>query len=228
MTEAADVYSLLTRAKRLTALSRAKSENAKESQEQGQAETALNNLKAELAKLDSALSVHHKLREAGAPVTGLPDLRSSARRLRDHVESTGRPTHQFLNARKTDVSKAAADIAAANQEVWRTWASNEIAKLPVAALPKLNLADRRQATSKLDAMKKSATASRVSSSDITIFQLALAGVAELLAGVGTTESDDVLSRFESGRILLSLLSDEELATLRSDEALNDQLYVIIS
>ncbi|WP_375502624.1 hypothetical protein [uncultured Jatrophihabitans sp.] len=228
MIEATDVQSLLMRAKRLTALSRAKGENAKETQEQGQAETALNNLKAELAKLDNVLAAHRKLREAGAPVADLPDLTASAQRLRDHVESTGRPTHQFLNARKADVSKAATDIAAANQQAWRSWASDEIANLPLAALPKLNPSDRQQATNTLDTMRRSASASQVSSGDVTTFRLALANVAELLAGVGASESDGVLSRFETRRILLSQLSDEELTTLRSDEALKDQLYVVIS
>ena len=228
MTETADMQSLLTRARRLTALSRAKSENAKETQEQGQAETALHNLKAELTKLDNVLAAYRKLREAGAPAPELPDLAASARRLRDHLETTGRPTHQFLNARKTDVSKAATDIAATNQQVWRSWASDQIAKLPLAALPKLNPTDRQQATTTLDTLKKSAAASQVSSSEVTTFRLALANVAELLAGIEATESDTVLSRFESGRILLSLLSDDELATLRSDEALTDQLYVVIS
>ena len=228
MTETADAQSLLTRAKRLTALSRAKSENAKETQEQGQAETALHNLKAELAKLDNVLAAYRKLREAGAPVAELPDLAASARRLRDHIESTGRPTHQFLNARKTDVTKAATDIAAANQQVWKSWASAELDKLPLAALPKLSPPDRQQATDTLDTIKRAAAAPQVSSGDVTTFRLALAKVAELLAGVGATESDGVLSRFESRRILLSLLSDEELTTLRSDEALKDQLYVVIS
>jgi len=78
------------------------------------------------------------------------------------------------------VSKAATDIAATNQQVWRSWASNEIDKLPLAALPKLNPADRRQTTSTLDTLKKSAAASQVSSSDVTIFRLALANVADLL------------------------------------------------
>jgi hypothetical protein len=228
MTETAEVQSLLSRAKRLTALSRAKSENAKETQEQGQAETALNNLKAELAKLDNVLAAYRKMNEAGVPVTHLPDLAASARRLRDHVESTGRPTHQFLNARKADVNKAATDVAAANQQAWRLWANEEIDKLPLAALPKLNLADRRQATSTLETMRKTAAAPQVSSSDVTTFRFALSSVTELLVGVGTTESDGVLSRFERGRIPLSLLSDEDLAILRSDEALKDQLYVVIS
>src|SRR5688500_16440975 len=67
MIETADMQSVFTRAKRLTGLSRAKSENAKETQEQGQAETALHNLKAELAKLDNGLAAYRKLREAGAP-----------------------------------------------------------------------------------------------------------------------------------------------------------------
>ncbi|MGY1680618.1 hypothetical protein [Geodermatophilus sp. SYSU D01176] len=228
MTETADMQSLYVRAKRLTALSRAKSENAKETQEQGQAETALYNLKAELARLENALGVYRKLREVGAPVTDLPDLAAPARRLRDHVETTGRPTHQFLNARKTDVSKAATDMAAANQQAWRSWATEEIDKLPLAALPKLNPADRRQAASALDTMKKAAAASQISISEVTIFRVALSNAAELLANIGTTESDGILSRFQSGQILLSLLSDEDLATLRSDEALKDQLYVVIS
>lgn len=228
MTETANPPSLLTRAKRLTALSRAKSENAKESQEQGQAETALNNLKAELANLHNVLAAYRKLREAGAPVADLPDLAAPARRLRDHIETTGRPTHQFLNTRKTDVSKAATDIAAANQQAWRSWASEEVNKLPFATLPKLNPADRRQATSTLETCRKTAAAAQVSSSDVTTFRLALASVSELLADIGTTASDGVLSRFENGRILLSLLSDEDLTTLRSDEALKDQLYVVIS
>lgn len=228
MTETADVQSLLSRAKRLTALSRAKSENAKDAHEQGQAETALNNIKAELAKLDSVLGAYRKLHEAGAPVADLLDLAAPAIRLREHVETTGRPTHQFLNARKTDVSKAASDIAAANQQAWRSWASQEIEKLPLAGLPKLNPSERRQATSRIDSLRKATAASQVSSSDVTTFRLALSNVAELLADIETTESDGVLSRFESGRILLSLLSDEDLATLRSDEALRDQLYVVIS
>jgi hypothetical protein len=228
MTETAEVQSLLTRAKRLTAVSRAKSENAKETQEHGQAETALNNLKAELAKLDNVLAAYRKLRQVGVPVAELPDLAASARRLRDHVQSTGRPTHQFLNARKTDVGRAATDIAAANQQAWRSWAGQEIDKLALVALPKLNAADRRHVTSTLEAMKKTAATPQVSSSDVTTFRLALSSVVELLASVGTTKSDGVLGRFEGGRILLSLLSDGDLETLRGDEALKEQLFVVIS
>ena len=228
MTETANMPSLLTRAKRLTALSRAKSENAKETQEQGQAETATYNLRAELAKLDNVLAAYRKLREAGAPVTDLPDLAAPARRLRDHVETTGRPTHQFWNTRKTDVSKAATDIAAANQQAWRSWASEEIDKLSLVALPKLTPVDRQRATGTLDTLRSAATTSQVSSSDVTIFLLGLSTVTGLLADIGTTESDGVLGRFENGRILLSALSDEDLATLRSDEALEDQLYLAIS
>ena len=228
MTESTQVQSLAARAKRLTALSRAKSENAKETQEQGQAETALNGLKAELAALAGALATHARLRDVGVPVASLPNLSTPLQRLRDHVESTGRPTYQFLNARKTDVTRAVTAITVQSQKAWASWAKAEIANLRLDDLPKLNPADRRKVTRNVESMKRTASASKITRSDITIFCSELASIVELLGSVGTSESDGVLSRFVSGRILLSLLTDEEIATLRGDEALKDQLYVVIS
>ena len=115
---------LAERARRLTALARAKRDDLDVSQAQGQVQTALNKLDQELRALGGVLAVHRRLKANGVPVSDPGDLEKPAIRLKEQAD-LGRPTGQFLNARTRDVVGARSAIEDANAEAWRAWATRK-------------------------------------------------------------------------------------------------------
>lgn len=120
MNDSAPSAILAERARRLTALARAKRDDLDVSQAQGQVQTALNKLDQELRTLGGVLAVHRRLKQDGVPVTAPGDLEKPAIRLKEQA-LLGRPTGQFLNARTRDVVAASTAIENANAEAWRAW-----------------------------------------------------------------------------------------------------------
>jgi hypothetical protein len=218
--------SLAMRAKKLAAIARVKRENEKESQDLGQSQTALNKLDYSLAKLSGCLIVYRKLVEVGAPVAEVPDLLTAPQRLQAQVESVGRPTAQFLNARTKDVARAVALIDGENQSAWTTWALQMVDELPSALLPKVPKPRRDETSTRILSLGKFANGIP-DVAKIIQFQQAHDLVKEDLSAVESATVNPVLKRFEGGRIRLADLSDEELDLLRADESLRDQLYIQI-
>jgi len=227
MADASASGSLATMAKQLTALSRAKSDNEKTTQDEGQVETALRKLNAELGELGTVLVAHRKLNQVGVPVEPYPDLDKPAKRLRTQVEEVGRPTAQYLTARSRDVINARTAIADSDRQAWRLWAGQQIQQLPLGLKPRLALPERGKVDAKVAEMQKAALSSQPRSSDVTLFVSALDAVKEFLASVEETNVD-VLAKFDNGRVLLADLSDDELHALRDDNSLATQLYLVIS
>jgi|SRR5665213_118602 len=226
MTDASLSDSVAMRARKLTALSRAKSDNEKETQDQSQVETALRKLNTELGELGTALTAHRKLSEVGVPVQAVAGLDKPARRLRDQVEGIGRPTAQFLTARSKDVSTTRSDISDTDKSAWRSWAEQAIAQLPTGLVPTLNPAQRQQVTTKIGELKKASAVPQVRSSDVTIFTVTLQTVKDMLTAAGESDLNGVLAKFENGRVRLAELSDDELRMIREATSLSEQLYLV--
>jgi hypothetical protein len=228
MTEIPVTDTLAMRAQKLTALSRAKSDNEKQTQDQTQLETALRKLNTELSDLATVLTLRRKLNEVGVPVQSVEALDKSAIRLRDQVEVIGRPTAQFVTARSREVIALRSDMADRDKAAWRAWAEDAIAQLPLGLVPRLNRTQRQQATARISELKKWTIPRPFSLADVAIFTTSLQTVRELLAGVGESNLDSVLAKFENGRVRLADLDEDELRMLREDGSLADQLYLVLS
>lgn len=226
MSDTAPTASLAIRARRLTALARARRDDLDVSQAQGQVQTALNKLDQELGTLSSVLNVHRKLKMIGVPVTDPGDLEQPAKRLKEQA-GLGRPTAQFLNARTRDAIGARSAIDDANADAWRTWAAQMIDGLPLALLPRVPFSHRDATATRISNMRTLA-ARKPSIADIIQFQQLYDRVKEELTAVEGASIDALLNRFTDGRILLADLSDAELEMLREDASLSDQLYLHIA
>jgi len=219
--------SVAVRAKRLSAVARAKRQDDKENQELGQIQTALNKLHSELVELSRVVDTHRKLESCGLPVSALPDLSTALRRLQDQLDSVGRPTIQFLTARTRNVADARAATEESDAATWQKWATEQIEGLPIAVLPRLPSSERSQTELRLTSLRKFAN-DKPSGASITQFQTSLRFVIEELESVEEATVDVVLRRFTTGRIRLADLSEHELLILQSDESLVDQLYLHLS
>ena len=220
--------SLALRARHLAALARAKSDDERETQDQTQVETALGKLNTELGKLDTVLNLHRALDRAGVPVQPLKDLDKPAKKLRDQIETIGRPTPQFLAARIRDMVKASSEIEAGDKAAWREWAEESIEQLPHSLIPRLGPADRPYVTSRIGDLKKMAVSPKLNSGDVAMFLTTLRSVRDRLGDVEESRLDAVLAKFENGRVRLADLTDDELRMLRDDGLMADQLYLELS
>ena len=226
-TGATSTIGLAARAKQLAARARAKSEDEKATQDQGQTETALTKLNSELSKFESVLRTHRALKAAGVPVADYPDLDKPVNMLRARVDQVGRPAAQFLNARTRDLITASSTMAQWDGQEWQTWAQAEIQKLPLALVPRVNFI-QRESTRKRIRELRAAAASAPRVAEVRIFVQKLAAVRDELESVERSHIDAVLGRFVNGRIRLADLTDEELAILREDDSLSQQLYLQLS
>ena len=217
--------SLATRARRLTALARAKRDGLQESQTRGQVQTALNRLDQGLISLAGSLGVYRKLKDVGVPVADPIKLEQPARRLQEQAE-LGRPTSQFLQARIRDVDAARSSIEVANADAWRSWAGQVIDGLPVALLPRVHFSRRDATKSKITTMR-TLGAKAPNIPGIIEFRLLCDRVKDEFSGVGDAGIDLLLERFKDGQIKLADLSDDEVAMLRGDASLTDQIYIRI-
>lgn len=216
--------SLVNRARRLASLARARSDDQKEFQSQGQVETALRRLDAELGALANVLALHTMLRSVGVPVGDVVGLVKPAQRLLEQVRTIGRPTAQFLHARVKDVESARKATSEGNVLAWQPWAGRQIEALPLALVPRL-VVGRAMTDRHVSTLKRLAVTKVLKSSEISDFMTSLNFVKGTLDKVGASEIDAVLARFANGRIKLAALTDDELAMLRSEQTLADQLYV---
>jgi hypothetical protein len=226
MSDTSPVLSLADKARRLATLARVKREAETDSQDQVRFVNQLDKLTRELDKLRTALATHRRLESDGVVTNGLPDLVKEPRDLRDQVTRIGRPSAQYVSARVTSVGRAHVAITQADTTAWRAWAESCIGRLHLALIPRLGL-ERGAAENRVKQLRRLA-GSAPSPGDMAEFRMLIARLEEDLARVERGGVDPVLARFVDRRILLADLGDDELALLRSDEALRDQLYVSLS
>lgn len=226
MSDLSSALSLAEKARRLAALARAKRESETESQDQVRFEAQIAKLTVEMGTLNKALATHRRLESAGVPVNSLPDLKRAPRELRDQVSRIGRPTWQYINARVTSLAKAHVAIIESDTAAWQAWARDQISGLPLALVPRLGF-ERRSTEGRVATLRKLASAAPIPAS-LSEFQSLFERVENDLKRVESAGVDAVLARFVQGRMLLADLSEEELALLRSENALRTQLYVALS
>lgn len=217
---------LADKARRLAALARAKSENEGANQDQVRLQGQLAKLTGELATLEAVLATHRQLNAAGVPVAELPDLTVAVRELRDQVSRIGRPTWQYMMGRVKSVTRSHEDISEADAAAWRTWAQAQVDALPLALVPRLGF--ERGATEQRVKRLRALGIDPPRVGAIGEFKTLLGRVREDLERFEGSDVDSVLQRFAQGRVLLANLSDEDLALLRSEPALRDQLYLALS
>jgi hypothetical protein len=226
MSDTAATGILLSRAKRLAAIGRAKRDDEGASQDQSQAQTALNKLDAELSGFAGVLAVHRALRKAGVPVEAVSELDKPVTALRERVASQGRPTAQYLNARVRDIASLRSQMSESDKVAWRGWAEAQIASLPQELLPRLGVG-QASAKERIRKLRLVAVAPP-NKSDITLFKLSLDHVKDILADVEDAgDLNALLARFNSngGRLPLSEVTDEELALIRNDASLAEQIFL---
>jgi hypothetical protein len=226
MNDPAVTGTLLLRARRLAALARAKGDDEGASQDQSQAQTALSKLGTELSGLASALAIRRSLKRAGVPVDTIMELDRPAIALRERVASQGRPTAQYLNARVRDVAGLRSEITESDKVAWRRWAEAQISSLPQALLPRLGLG-QDSAKERIRKLRLAAVTTP-NRSDITLFMLSLDRVRDTLAAVEDAgDLNALLARFNSngGRLRLSEVTDEDLALIRNDASLAEQIFL---
>lgn len=226
MSDTAVTGTLVSRAKRLAAIGRAKRDDEGASQDQSQAQTALNKLDAELAGFAGVLAVHRALRKAGVPVEAVSELDKPATALWERVASQGRPTAQYLNARVRDLASLRSHMTESDKVAWRGWAEAQIASLPQALLPRLGVG-QASAKERIRKLRLVAVAPP-NKSDIMLFKLNLDQVRDTLADVEDAgDLNALLARFDSngGRLRLSEVTDEELALIRTDVSLAEQIIL---
>ena len=118
-------------------------------------------------------------------------------------------------------------MAQRDGQEWQTWAQAEIQNLPLALVPRVNFF-QRESTQKRIRELRTAAASVPNVAEVRIFVQKLGAVRDELERVEGSDIDVVLGRFVNGRIRLADLTDEELAMLREDDSVSQQLYLQLS
>ena len=203
--------SLLTRSRRLTALARQRREGAEKIQDVTRTNTALMELDKELTVLDESLKLHAFLVGKSIADEVELDLGKAPRDLRNHIDQVGRPSPQFLNARRKDAQKAREALDASAARSWADWSQAGFSGLPLARIALLGawrmsveaaVRDMRQAAGKPPTI-----------AGVEIFLSKYASIKARFDELGpTAELDAVLAKLPCP---LSDLSDEDIALLRS-------------
>lgn len=211
----ADEGSLLLDAKRLTARARVKRDNALGVRADGQFATALSKLTAQFASLQAQLDSYSQLRQAGIPLSPLPDLQRAVGKLETQIDDVGRPTPQFLSSRSTELAATINALQVLCNGAWRTWASERRASLTVE--PELLGGIRgQQFTEKIAVIAREAT-KPFDQASISLFRVWVAQAEDLIAQLRSPmRPEDVLARIEAGggRLTFADLTHEEVDVLR--------------
>lgn len=227
MSEQAMNLTLAEKARSLTAHARSKSASAADDDARQRLERQIATLSTEIGTLTSVLATHRALASKGVEVATLPDLHKARREIADHVARIGPPSPQYLQSRVKAVGVAHTQIAEADREAWMVWATRKVDELPLESLPRLvgqRRADNQRRVQQLREYARKAPDPGM----ITQFHTMLGLLTSDLEQVETDAVGAVLARFVGRRILLADLSEEEVALLRADPALRDQLYVALS
>lgn len=210
-----ETLSLRDRAKQLSARARARQENKADVVAAGQFETALDKLTSTYLSLRSVLHTHQKLRSAGIPVPEVDGLEAPLTKLTEATK-IGRPTHQFLNSRRKEISTLTTSIEALADQAWKAWAYAQISEITVD--PTLVIGTRGQRfTLKVDDLKSMAKRSAAEAS-ILEFKSWLGTAADLRDHLSSPmTAEDVFDRIEATpRFSFSDFTTEELEVLQND------------
>lgn len=217
---------LESRANELEKLAKALSADVVNQQEVARTKTAIESLTGALAKLDSQLASRQSLDRVDPSGASALDLSAPLTDLAKYHSTRGRPAPQRIDAARGKVNQQVSELERSTRERWEAFTATELSGIErhrVAALPP---ADRTVAENRIRELESAARRPPVPSA-VATFEYNLRQVRAELDQVDLpADVLRVLARFDGpGGVRLSELSDDELATLRSDASIAAQFSV---
>jgi len=217
---------LESRANELEKLAKALSAEAVNQQEIGRIKTALTSLTGTLAQLQSQLAARTSLDHLDPSGAQPLDLGAPLTDLAKYNSTRGRPAPQRIHAAAQKVNQQVAELERSTRERWQAWTAAELNRIERHRVAALSGDDRTATESRIRDLELAAKRPP-SPSAVAMFEYNLRQVRAELDQVDLPDQVlKLLERFESpGGVRLSELSDEELATLRSDASIAAQFSV---
>lgn len=219
--------SVLEKATRLRAVAHTYAEGAKERRDREQAALALKDVEDALDALVMRADATRAAAKQGVP---LPDVASLVGRGLANLEAkSGKdllPTKQALQAARGKLTNNRVELESVLGAAWREWATARLADVPIAKVPLVREMSRQSIEDDLRSLAGIAR-SLPSALDVESFGRRLKRVRDVLDAL---ESEDdmveLLARLGAAEgVVLSDLADDELALLRSNAAVADQIVL---
>lgn len=178
----------------------------------------LSDLDASLGKLETALKIHRRVRQATGLI-GVPDLEAITKAYKSRAGSRdGLPHFNSLNAAISSIDNTTAELTARALRAWKEWAPQQATKFNERALRLLPPGQRDFVLSQFTKVRRIAKIPSPSHAEVGEFVQALAAINEHTASATETsaEVEAVLTRIDiSGGVSLGEISAAELSALRS-------------
>jgi hypothetical protein len=218
-----DAISLLNRARALQDVARRMGAKGDQVQREEKTNTALMKLEGALDRLETLKKTYVLAADRGIPVDATPKWDDGLDVLKDYV-GRGRPTPQALTGAATKIGRLVEGGSVTLGGAWTQWCSGQLEAIPSERIPLLPLDTRSDTSDRISKLKGFARGNP-DSSVILQFQNSLAIVRERLDdATASSEVHDALEKVDDGSAL-SQFTDAELAALRSDPALADQIIL---
>jgi hypothetical protein len=217
----------LEKATRLRAVAHTYAEGAKERRDREQAALALKEVEEALDALVMRADAARAAAEQGVP---LPDVAPIVGRGLANLEAkTGEgllPTKQALQAARGKLTNNRVELESALGAPWREWAGARLAEVPIAKVPLVSEMSRQSIEDDLRTLAGIAR-SLPSALDVESFGRKLKRVRDVLDALESEEDMvELLARLGAAEgVVLADLTDDELALLRSNAAVADQIVL---
>lgn len=222
------VTDLLARANQLEKTAKTIRDGAGDQQAIERTKTAVDKLRAAVIELGARLKTRRALDEVVPAHDGMsdPELRAPLSDLSAFVAARGRPTPQKIQAATDKVKHHAAVLDQDARTRWQSWTASSIQGIPRHKAAALSQPDRLRIEGLIRNLEIAAR-KEPNSSVVEEFRYYLRSVHEDLEKVELSGAIlAVLERFATpDGIPLSDLTDDEIATLRSDPAIAVQFVV---
>jgi hypothetical protein len=177
-------------------------------------------LRAALAELRTQVELSHTLATLGA--AHKPDLSGidTARTAFERKALNGLPSDAVFNTARRKVQDLAGKLRGESNAAWVTWATAQIAVLPLARIPMLARDEREAARNRERELRQALATKSLSKADVTLFTSTYALLAESLHDKSDPPSEllDLLERLEKRPSpTLRDITDGDIALLRQFE-----------
>lgn len=177
-------------------------------------------LRVALAELRTQVELNHTLALLGAAhkadLSGIESARSAFER----KAVNGLPSDTVFNTARRKVQEFAGKFKSNNGEAWATWATAQLADLPLARVPMLSSDERAAARNREKELRQAVATRNLSKTDVTLFSSTYTLLAESLRDKSDPPSEllDLLALLEKRPSpTLRDISDADIALLRQFE-----------
>lgn len=214
---------LIDQAKSLQSAARRMGDKDAVVQKEEKTYTALRKLDAALDRLEALQKTFARALHEGVPIGATPPWADGLQGLKEHM-GRGRPTPQAITAAATKVGKTADAVTTAVANAWGEWSSTQLASVQSERVPLLPIETRTDTSERIRRLQ-SMVRSTPNLALILEFTNSLEIVRERLEDASASiEVHDALEKVNAG-LALSAFSDAELAALRSERTVADQIIL---